>query len=171
MMAVNKACCRSLWLLVAGVLAALCLSGCAGDGAKRKPRTQPLGLEPVQIQLTLGLPTDANGNGYPDTIHAMAYLFPDSQKGHYQPVEDKGSFYFEMRNPSGQVQAQWLFPPEIVEQAQRRTMAGVGYSMYLRLGEGADQMPPTAMDVRVEFRRVAGGSIRNTGRTTVRLGG
>lgn len=159
------------YIAIAGwAFAALALAGCAGDGQRRKPDASLQDLEPVQIQLTLGLPSDSDGNGYPDTVHAMAYLFPDSRYSD-QPVSDTGTFYFEMHNASGQLAAQWVFPPEIVEQAERRMPAGPAYSMYVRLAEGADRMPPSAMDIRVQFLSETGTRVRSTGRTTVRLGG
>lgn len=147
--------------------------GCASSGSSRPQRLTVSQREPVQIHLTVGLPSDADGNGYPDTVQALAYLFPasDDSKESKLPVVAKGSFEFVMQNPAGTVIARWVFPPEIVDRAARKLPAGVGYSMYLRLAEGEDVMAPMGVDIRCRFITVEGTEVRGLGRATVRLGG
>jgi hypothetical protein len=159
---------RNVRLALAALLAAM--GGCAGAQRSQRPRQPAAHLEPVQVQLTVGLPFDSDGNGYPDTMQAIAYLFPDSRLSQL-PVSDTGTFDFVMQDPSGVVAARWVFPPEIVAKAERNLPAGPGYSMYLRLSPGADERPPEAMDIRVQFVSESGTKVRSNGRTTVRLGG
>lgn len=155
-------------LTLAVIMSSVC--GCSGPQKGRKPTATREQLTPVQVQLTVGLPYDSDGNGYPDTMQAVVYLFPDSRFSD-QPVRDSGTFDFVMNDPTGALAARWVFPPEIVTQAERRMPAGPAYSMYLRLAEGKDVMPPTPMDIRVQFVSVTGTQIRSSGRSSVRLGG
>ncbi|MCL4222520.1 MAG: hypothetical protein KJZ65_14260 [Phycisphaerales bacterium] len=159
--------------LALGLALLVGMGGCASSGGSR-PKPPPVSQRPpVQIQLTVGLPSDSDGNGYPDTVQAIAYLFPanDDSKESKLPVAAKGTFEFVMQNAAGTVLARWVFPPEIVDRAARRLPAGVGYSMYLRLAEGEDVMAPTGVDVRCRFITVEGVEVRGLGRATVRLGG
>jgi hypothetical protein len=146
------------------------VGGCGGNGQTRRHREASTKLPAVQAQLNIGMPFDADGNGYPDTMQALVYLFPDSRFSSI-PVRAVGTFDFLMHSESGELMAQWVFPPEIVEQAARNLPAGPGYSMYLRLAPGKDVMSPNAADIRVRFLNEAGEEIRSTGRATVRLGG
>ncbi len=158
--------------VIAVVAAGFCLLvvGCASDGQTRKPQ-KPVGdITPVQVQLNVGMPFDADGNGYPDTMQALVYLFPDSRVSPF-PVRSSGTFNFVMHDDTGKLMAQWVFPPEIVEKAQRNLPAGPGYSMYLRLAPGEDEIQPHSADIRVRFLTESGEEIRSTGRASVRLGG
>lgn len=147
--------------------------GCASSGDSRKPIQSRDDLEPIQVQLTVGLPSDSDGNGYPDTVQALAYLFaePDDSRGSKLPVYAHGTFEFAMQNAAGEVVAHWVFPPEQVTRAARHLQAGVGYSMYLRLAPGKDVIPPMALDIRCRFITVEGHEVRGLGRATVRFGG
>lgn len=152
-----------LWLVAA--------PGCASSGdARRKPQQPRTDLEPIQIQLTVGLPSDSDGNGYPDTIQALAYLFPDSKQS-VLPVRGNGTFEFVMQDAAGDVIAHWAFPPDVVDQAARNLPAGVGYSMYLRLSPGKDVMAPSSVDIRCRFISASGQEVRGLGRASVRVGG
>jgi len=166
---VNDGACRFL-LSLALVAVVTGLPACSGQQKGRKSNATREQLKPVQVQLTVGLPFDSDGNGYPDTMQAVVYLFPDSRFSD-QPVRDEGTFDFVMNDPTGALAARWVFPPEIVAQAERRMPAGPAYSMYLRLAEGKDVMRPTPMDVRVQFVSVTGTQVRSSGRSSVRLGG
>lgn len=161
-----------LWLAL-GLALLASLGGCTSTGGSRSRPSSASQRPPVQIQLTVGLPSDADGNGYPDTVQALAYLFPanDDNRESKLPVAAKGSFEFVMQNAAGTVLARWVFPPDIVDRAARRLPAGVGYSMYLRLAEGEDVMAPTGVDIRCRFITVEGVEVRGLGRATVRLGG
>lgn len=149
------------------------LGGCASSGGAHSKPSAASQRPPVQVQLTIGLPSDADGNGYPDTVQALAYLFPanDNDSSSKLPVAAKGTFEFVMQNAAGTVLARWVFPPEIVDRASRHLPAGVGYSMYLRLAEGEDVMSPMGVDIRCRFITVDGVEVRGLGRATVRLGG
>lgn len=154
-------------------LCAVTLVGCAASGQSRKPIQSRRQLEPIQVQLTVGLPSDSDGNGYPDTVQALAYLFPepgDSSESRL-PVYADGTFEFVMQNAAGEVVARWVFPPEQVARAARHLQAGVGYSMYLRLAPGQDVMPPMGLDIRCRFITTDGHEVRGLGRATVRFGG
>ncbi|KAA0216270.1 MAG: hypothetical protein DYG94_05445 [Leptolyngbya sp. PLA3] len=149
------------------------LWGCAASGDSRANPVPASTRPPVQVQLTVGLPSDADGNGYPDTVQALAYLFPasDDTRESKLPVAAKGSFEFVMQNAAGTVLARWVFPPDVVDRAARHLPAGVGYSMYLRLAEGEDVMAPMGVDIRCRFITADGADVRGLGRATVRLGG
>ncbi len=161
---------RNLTVTLIATVAMLVSFGCTGNGQTRKPRKPDGDITPVQIQLNVGMPFDADGNGYADTIQALVYLFPDSRVSPF-PVRNSGTFNFIMQDGSGNLVAQWVFPPEIVEQAQRNLPAGPGYSMYLRLAPGEDAIPPLSADIHVWFLTESGQEIRSTGRASVRLGG
>ncbi len=161
---------RGLVLICCSLLVCIA-SGCARDGQTRRSDASKVGdRTPVQVQLTIGLPFDSDGNGYPDTMQAIAYLFPDSRVTAI-PVRASGTFEFVMHNPQNELIARWVFPPDVVARAERNLPAGPGYSMALRLTPMQDAMPPTAGDIRCQFIDENGNKIRSTGRTTVRLGG
>lgn len=160
-------------LIAAASSLSLCVAGCASSGTTRHPSAAAGQLEPIQVQLNIGLPSDSDGNGYPDTIQALAYLFPkpgDSKESKL-PVHVKGTFEFAMQDPAGRVIARWIFPPDVVDDAARNLAAGVGYSMYLRLSREQDIMPPMAVDIRCRFTTLEGHQVKGLGRATVRLGG
>ncbi|RMH12137.1 MAG: hypothetical protein D6695_07500 [Planctomycetota bacterium] len=147
------------------------LAGCSTSSERRVRNPQPReDLEPVQIQLTVGLPYDSDGNGYPDTVQSLVYVFPDSRESAL-PIRVKGTFEFAMQNAAGDVVAHWVFPPDVTDQAARFLPAGIGYSMYLRLAPGQDVMGPTSLDVRCRFVTVDGVEVRGQGRASVRFGG
>lgn len=163
---------RSVITLATMLTCFLLLAGCAADGQGRKPNPRdpaPDSEPPVQMQITLGLPSDSDGNGYPDTMQAVVYLFPDSRVS-VLPVRTEGSFEFVMQTTAGDVAAQWVFDPQRVREATRMLPAGPGYSMFLRLTPGADVMQPTNMEIRCRFLSSDGRQIRGMG-GTVRLGG
>lgn len=160
-------------LIAASGLIGMWIVGCASSGTTHRDSAPGVKLQPIQVQLNIGLPSDSDGNGYPDTIQALAYLFPkpgDSKESKL-PVHAKGTFEFAMQDPAGRVIARWIFPPDVVDDAARNLAAGVGYSMYLRLSREQDVMPPMAVDIRCRFTTLEGHQVKGLGRATVRLGG
>ena len=116
--------------------------------------SEQVGLRPVQIFITLGNPTDFDGNGYPHTILAV-YLFPDQRQSQL-PVWADGSFRFELRLPSGELIERWILPPEIVEQSRKKFAPGPGFLFFLRLAPGDDAIPQTIANLRGSFSGEAG---------------
>lgn len=142
-------------IFAASCVAVMLLAGCnmtnttASGRALARPSEQ-VGLRPVQIFTTLGNPTDSDGNGFPDTIPAVLYLFPDDRESHL-PVWADGSFSFELRLASGELIGRWIFPSEIVEQSRRKLAPGPGFSFFLRLAPGDDAIPRTIASLRCWF--------------------
>ena len=162
--------CFAVAMIAVVVLGAL-VGGCASGQAKPRPKPDMFGPQhpPVQMQLNIGMPFDTDGNGFPDTVQAVAYMFPDSNLSKL-PVRVEGSFEFVMFKTNGELMANWVFPPEQVKATGRLLPAGPGYPMFLRLAPGMDVMVPTNMEVRAEFTSEAGQKIRGMG-GTVRWGG
>lgn len=112
--------------------------------------SEQIGIKPVQIFITLGSQTDSHGNGFPDTIPAILYLFPDERESRL-PVWAEGSFHFELFLPNGEMIGRWVFPPEMVAKSRRKLAPGPGYSFFLRLTPGDDAIPATIVSLRSRF--------------------
>lgn len=127
------------------------------------------GVDPVQILLVRGTPTDSDSDGYPDTIPALVYLFPDSEASAL-PVWAEGEFEFRLIDSDQRPVANWVFPPDMAEQSKRTLQPGPAYSFFLRLGGEDDKMEPVTLELSAVFRSSTGRRVTSQGSAAVRLG-
>lgn len=159
--------------ILASLLATLLLAGgCANQDTRSsaqppQPSSRPGVAE--RMFVSCGTPTDANGNGYLDTIPVVAYLFPDPEKSAIPVWTTGGTFRFEAR-AEGRIVAAWEFPPHIVLQSQVRLPPGPGYAFYLRMSPAQDVTSPAVVDLSVVYTRADGFILQSPGVATVRLG-
>ena len=157
--------------------AAICvLAGCAqttvrqtGDGrpmppAPRAAETVPDGTKATQIALQLApKPRDTNGNGFPDRIELLAYLFADEPA---TPFYEDGAFVFELYFggqadlPGSEPIHTWRIEgAELEETKGGRSIFGPYYTIQLSLldGEnGTDRYPHVAADLTCRFEPADG---------------
>lgn len=161
--------------LVAGVLLAACAPATRVDGtgpgerSVERPRAAVSDLEPVQMLMSRGTPTDSDGNGFPDTIPVVVYLFPDARESDL-PIWSMGAFRFEISSADGRPVGRWEFGDALAERARVRLAPGPGYSFFLRLGPGEDRLPPINAELRASFVHESGRVLDTSGAATLRLG-
>ncbi|MEZ6317880.1 MAG: hypothetical protein R3B49_03860 [Phycisphaerales bacterium] len=171
----------------AGVLVCVCagLGACALSDAPahrsktgaRAPRVvaparevKPVeGAEPVQIFLSRGTVTDSDADGYPDTIPAIVYLFPNPEVSDL-PVWADGEFEFRLLDATHQLVARWVFPNDVTATSRKQLPPGPAYSFFLRLGGEDDRMEPQTLELSAVFRSVSGRMVTSNGSAAVQLG-
>lgn len=166
-------------MLIAALLLTPTLLGCvtetsAGTPARERPRVvrppRPSGVEPQQMVLTAGVASDADGNGYPDTIPVTIFLFGDLRR-YELPLSADGTFDFEIRTQDGRTVARWVFPEDETDASLRDSPTGVCYRFALRLAPGRDRLPVTAVGLRAIFTNSGTGQkVASSGAASVRLG-
>ena len=120
--------------------------------------------------LTAGVASDADGNGFPDTIPVTIFLFGDLRK-YELPLSAEGRFDFELRTQDGQLVARWVFPEDETAQSLRDSPTGVCYRFALRLAPGRDRLPSMPVGLRAIFTNTKTGQrVASTGAASVRLG-
>lgn len=110
---------------------------------------RPPGIQPQQMLLSASIPSDADGNGFADTVPVTVYLFGDSR---YQlPLAERGSFEFTILTTAGQEIGRWIFSEDETKRAQGDSPAGTCYRFALRLGPGRDRFRSVAVSLRAIF--------------------
>ena len=166
-------------MLIGAFLLAPVMPGCvtessSGTPARARSRVarppRPSGVEPQQMVLTAGVASDADGNGYPDTIPVTIFLFGDLRR-YELPLSAAGSFDFEIRTQDGRTVARWVFPEDETDASLRDSPTGVCYRFALRLAPGRDRIPVTAVGLRAIFTNSGTGQkVASSGAASVRLG-
>lgn len=154
---------------IAAAVCATMLLGLAGcttttvstsDGRPMPPDPRPAPETPEnalanRLVMSTTRPQDTNGNGYPDLIPVGVTLFAEP---HATPVWRRGSFRFvvggvkEVNEPDARPIAEWVLPPEEVQESRVRTMLGPGYSFSLSLLDNpSDRLPLIEVNLRGEF--------------------
>lgn len=130
----------------------------------------PASARPQQMMLVAGVPNDADGNGYPDTIPVVIYLFAPVDV-HPLPLIEPGEFGFELTDRNGKRLGEWRFDRDGTEAAAQDLPPGRGYVFGLRLAPGIDriQNQPAALTARFTSAR-DGRVIASSGSATVRVG-
>ncbi len=120
--------------------------------------------------LTAGVPSDADGNAFPDTIPVTVYLFGDGSR--YQlPLAERGEFEFLISTREGQEIGRWIFPEAETASAMGDSPAGVCYRFALRLGPGRDRFRSVPVSLRAIFTRAKTGQrVVSPSAATMRLG-
>jgi len=169
--------CLCLPWCMSAAAAALCLSlaGCGGKvettqlsdsrpfAPEPRPQTQaPEGATADRLVIQVSpKPRDTDGNGYPDTIELLAYLF---DADHPTSIYEEGDFVFTL-HPAGQSSDSdaeairtWRLSGEEVEDAKRgRSLYGLTYAFKLSLlEEGGDRFPAIAADLTARFEPADG---------------
>lgn len=171
------------WGLASGLgLALLGLVGCTSSPraaeaantadpgrATERPSATVSRLEPLQMLLTRGTPTDSDANGFADTVPVVVYLFPDARDSNL-PIWSTGTFRFDIRAEDGRNVGKWEFGGDLGERARVQLAPGPGYSFFLRLGPGQDRLPPINAELRASFVHEGGRVVETGGAATVRLG-
>lgn len=165
-----------------GLIAALpFVWGCSLDGSSRPPtpagRAAPAprvaqndpNAEPVQIFLSRGSPTDADADGYADTVPVIVYLFPRAEESQV-PVWADGEFEFRLLDRNQRLVARWVFPNDMARESRKRLPPGPAYSFFLRLGGDADRMPRSDLELSGVFRSASGRVISSQGSAAIQLG-
>jgi hypothetical protein len=165
-------------LAVAGSLGAV-LGGCVTETRSSAPSrnrssvsrpARPSGIEPQQMVLTAGVASDADGNGYPDTIPVTIFMFGDLRR-YELPLSVDGEFEFELMTQDARPLARWVFPEDETANSLRDSPTGVCYRFALRLAPGRDRIPVTAVGLRAIFtNEKTGQRVTSTGAASVRLG-
>lgn len=127
------------------------------------------GAEPVQVFLSRGTVTDSDGDGYPDTIPAIVYLFPQPEVSDL-PVWASGEFEFRLLDGTHQLVARWVFPDDVTQSSRKRLPPGPAYSFFLRLGGDDDRMEPQTLELSAVFRSASGRVVSSNGAAAVQLG-
>lgn len=157
-----------------GVLLALTACGNRVDDPAEPDRSPahvaPAGTRPVQMFLSVGTPTDSDGNRLPDTIPALVYLFPDEAISKL-PVWAAGEFRFLLRYPDGTEIGRWTYPADIAKNAERTMGPGPAYSFILRLGPGEDRIRSAVVELWGEFVGADGHKARVSSPVIIRMGG
>jgi len=131
----------------------------------------PRGTEPAHVVLTAQHPTDADRNGFPDTVGVYAYLFPP--EGEYSlPIFSHGTLRFELDDAeTGEAAASWSFSAAQVDNARSRTGVGPCYVFSLSLKDAGmnDEFATRVFALRAWFEP-SSGKPAATGRIELRLG-
>jgi len=161
------------------VCALLAASGCVTETTSSAPitnrekpsrPTRPVGVEPQQMVLSAGMPSDADGNGFPDQIPVTIYLFGDARQ-YAMPIAQKGTFEFEVKSRGGYEIGKWVFSEEETARAMADSPAGLCYRFALRLSPGKDRIRSVPVSLRAIFTDAkTGQKIVSPGSATVRLG-
>ena len=171
---------RTKHALAGALIGALLAGGCSLDGptssnkrssnaTPRMPKPAPRevepveGAQPVQILLVRGTPTDSDADGYPDTIPALVYLFPDPTVS-AMSVWAEGEFEFRLLDGNQRPVANWVFPRDKTASARRKLQPGPAYSFFLRLGGRTTACRPRRSSCRRFFGPIRGGGYRARGR-------
>ena len=177
---------RTKHALAGALIGALLAGGCSLDGptssskrssnaTPRMPKPAPRevepveGAQPVQILLVRGTPTDSDADGYPDTIPALVYLFPDPTVS-AMSVWAEGEFEFRLLDGNQRPVANWVFPRDKTASARRKLQPGPAYSFFLRLGGEDDRMPAQTLELSAVFRSDSGRRVSSQGSAAVRMG-
>jgi hypothetical protein len=122
------------------------------------------------MTLSAGVGMDSDGNGYPDTIPVVVYLFADTRR-YPLPVKERGEFTFELTAAEGVEIGSWVFGEEESARAVGDSAAGVCYRFALRLGPGRDRLPAVPASLRAIFTNAATGErFASPGSATIRIG-
>lgn len=167
------------------VFAALVLAGCvageerttvtagAGSGPTKPTRpapARPAGLLPERMVVSTAGVRDTDGNGYPDTVLVIAYLFGDSSK-YELPIQHPGEFAFRITSREGERIGQWNFTAEQSAESAQQFFPGPGYAFGLRLRAGVDQRAQTEALIEARYRDAKDKrEVRSNGVTEVVLG-
>lgn len=127
------------------------------------------GIDPVQIFLSRGTPTDTDADGYSDTIPVIVYLFPQAEASQ-MPVWTEGEFEFRLIDHDQQLVARWIFPADVAAESRKRLPPGPAYSFFLRLGGDDDRMARTSLELSGVFRSHTGRTVSSQGSAAVQLG-
>jgi hypothetical protein len=140
------------------------------DRPKVKRPARPGNVEPEQMMLSAGVMQDNDGNGFPDTIPVVIYLFGDSDR-YALPIEEEGSFEFILTAPDGDRLGRWVFPEDDSAEAVSDSPAGVCYRFALRMAPGRDRMKAQPASLRAIFTDARTGErVRSQGAATIRVG-
>lgn len=120
--------------------------------------------------LSAGVPSDADGNGFPDQIPVTIYLFGDTNR-YAMPLAQKGSFEFEVKSRGGYEIGKWVFSPEETSRAMADSPTGFCYRFALRLSPDKDRIRSVPVSLRAIFTDAkTGQKIVSPGSATVRMG-
>lgn len=120
--------------------------------------------------LSAGVAKDSDGNGYPDTIPVVVYLFGDTRR-YALPVQERGTFEFHLIGPEGEVLGHWIFPEEEAARAVGDSAAGVCYRFGLLMSPGRDRMSSRPASLRASFTISSTGErVLSPGAATIRVG-
>lgn len=168
-----------IWLTRTTGIALCCmLTACVSQTRPTAPQanhdrpalpTKPAGFRAQQMLLSAGVPSDVDGNGFPDQIPVTVYLFGD---GRYElPVAEPGSFEFEIKSKGGQDIGLWRFPPDETARAIGGSSVGTCYRFALQLAPGRDRIRAIPASLRAIFtNEETGQKIISPGSATIRLG-
>ena len=164
--------------MVVTVLGAPLLTGCVTEGPPPRPRPEPRtipeppGLQPALLLLHANpFPTDADGNGFADTLTVSVFLFPPENEFPI-PIHADGVFAFTLRDDEERLLAEWEFEGERVERAKVRPLTGPGYIFDLDINEVAtDRIGVNNVALRAQWKGPAGNLVEVRGPTIVREGG
>lgn len=165
---------------VASAVAMICAAGgCvteSGSAAPPRDRTpvrtppRPSGIEPQQMLLSASIPSDADGNAFPDTIPVTVYLFGDTRR-YNLPLADAGSFEFIVATTSGQEIGRWRFDEAQTADARGDSPAGKCFRFALRLGPGRDRFRSVPVSLRAIFTNAkTGQKVVSPAAANIRLG-
>lgn len=164
--------------LATGVALSCVLTACVSQTRSTAPQanrekpalpSKPAGFRAQQMLLSAGVPSDVDGNGFPDQIPVTVYLFGD---GRYElPVAETGSFEFEIKSRGGQDIGLWRFPVEETARAVGGSSVGTCYRFALQLAPGRDRIRAIPASLRAIFtNEETGQKIISPGSATIRLG-
>ncbi len=142
----------------------------ADSGSGRAVKPAPPGTRASQMLLVAGVPTDADANGYPDTVPVVVYLFAPADV-HPLPLRERGEFRFLLRDQDGQELGRWSFSPESSEEAAQSLPPGEGYVFGLRLPPGQDRVRNQPTSLTAQFVSARDGRVvSSSGSASVRMG-
>jgi hypothetical protein len=172
------------WLSVAiATLGVWALAGCVTEtrpitdnspppraSSPRSVGPAPANVRATQMLIVAGVPSDADSNGFPDTVPVVVYLFAPA--GVYPlPLTERGVFEFRLTAGDGTLLGEWVFAEDVVAGAAQPLPPGNGFIFGLRVAKGSDRVANQAASVTAVFRPADGGRpVLSTGSATVRMG-
>lgn len=128
-------------------------------------------MKPALLLLNANpFPTDADGNGFADTLTVSVFLFPPENEFPI-PIHADGVFGFTLRSEDDELLAEWSFEGEAVERAKVRPLTGPGYIFDLDINAVAsDRIRVNNVALRAAWTGPEGKRVDVRGPTIVRVG-
>jgi len=169
-----------------GAVAALSLTVALGAGCqttitdssgRRVSRPEPTRVGPApagtrarQMMLVAGVPNDSDGNGFPDTVPVVVYLFAPVDE-YPLPLIEPGEFRFELTDRSGERVGLWSFSEALTANSAQELPPGSGYVFGLRMAPGVDRRRNEPAALTAVFTASSDGrTVTSSGSATVRIG-
>ena len=131
------------------------------------PAEDPLArVIPRRLVVLVALPEDRDGNGFPDQLPVILYLFGNDEL----PTFASGTLRATLRTADEEIIRQWAIPSDALQQGARQFPAGPGYQLGLQLEPGQDRMPRIPADLIVQFEPTAAPSQVVGGLASLHLG-